>query len=198
MMAELFGLRSAPAKFGRVSEGDGASSLPDPRVGRRIGAHDFGRLPLRGQVCGPEDAHVIIAGRRRPADDIDKQSARLNSDVSQSVFHRVPLNRPHDPSNGDARRDGGQRSSCGRRRQARLDVSGLAGIVGIEQCYGRVVETPLTWRGPVRSDMVSAGRPASGSRLVTGTRPDVATIFDRRPAVPDKWASFRPSIEPGI
>ena len=33
---------------------------------------------------------VIIAGEDDRLIDIDKQSARLHSDVSQSVFHRVP------------------------------------------------------------------------------------------------------------
>ena len=58
---------------------------------------------------------VIIAGEDDRLIDVDKQSARLHSDVSQSAFHRVARNGPHDPSDGDGRGHGSDQRS-GRRR----------------------------------------------------------------------------------
>jgi len=64
MMAKIFGPKSAPAKFDQFPKEMAYAEL---------------KMPV-----------VIIAGEDDRLIDIDKQSARLHSDVSQSAFHRVP------------------------------------------------------------------------------------------------------------
>jgi pimeloyl-ACP methyl ester carboxylesterase len=90
MMAKIFGPRSTPAKFERfpkemalrpsqirASAAESALMIPDA-------FHFEDKYPdLKMPV-------VILAGEDDRLIDIDKQSARLHSDVSQSAFHRVP------------------------------------------------------------------------------------------------------------
>jgi pimeloyl-ACP methyl ester carboxylesterase len=47
---------------------------------------------LRGQYADLKMPVVIIAGEEDKLIDIDSQSARLHSDVSHSVFHRLAGN----------------------------------------------------------------------------------------------------------
>jgi pimeloyl-ACP methyl ester carboxylesterase len=47
---------------------------------------------LRGQYADMKMPVVIIAGEEDKLIDIDSQSARLHSDVSQSSFHRLAGN----------------------------------------------------------------------------------------------------------
>ena len=92
MMAKIFGPKSAPAKFEqfpkemalrpsqiRASAAELALMIPDAFH------FDDKYADLKMPV-------VIIAGEDDRLIDIDKQSARLHSDVSQSAFHRVPEN----------------------------------------------------------------------------------------------------------
>ena len=56
---------------------------------------------LHGQYADLKMPVVIIAGEQDKLIDIDTQSARLHSDVSQSSFHRIAGTRPHDSSDRD-------------------------------------------------------------------------------------------------
>jgi hypothetical protein len=51
MIAKVFGPKSVPAKFGQFPK-EMALRPSQIRFGRQVGAHDPGRLPFRGQVCG--------------------------------------------------------------------------------------------------------------------------------------------------
>lgn len=90
MMGMIFGPKSAPAKFSqfpkemafrpsqiRASAAESALMIPDA----------FHFDDKYGELKMPV---VIIAGENDRLIDIDKQSARLHSDISQSAFHRVP------------------------------------------------------------------------------------------------------------
>src|SRR6202041_3959195 len=90
MMAKIFGPRSVPKKFEafpkemalrpsqiRASAAESALMIPDA-------------FHLRNQYAHLKIPVVIIAGEQDRLVDIDKQSARLHSDVSQSRFHRIP------------------------------------------------------------------------------------------------------------
>ena len=90
MMAKIFGPKSAPAKFEqfpkemalrpsqiRASAAESALMIPDA-------------FHFEDKYAELEMPVVIIAGEDDRLIDIDKQSARLHSDVSQSAFHRVP------------------------------------------------------------------------------------------------------------
>jgi pimeloyl-ACP methyl ester carboxylesterase len=90
MMAKIFGPRSVPKKFEafpkemalrpsqiRASAAESALMIPDA-------------FHLRNQYAHLKMPVVIIAGEQDRLVDIDKQSARLHSDVSQSRFHRIP------------------------------------------------------------------------------------------------------------
>jgi pimeloyl-ACP methyl ester carboxylesterase len=92
MMAKIFGPKSAPAKFEqfpkemalrpsqiRASAAESALMIPDAIY------FDDKYAELKMPV-------VVIAGEDDRLINIDKQSARLHSDVSQSTFHRVPEN----------------------------------------------------------------------------------------------------------
>jgi pimeloyl-ACP methyl ester carboxylesterase len=92
MMAKIFGPRSVPAKFGafpkemalrpsqiRASAAESALMIPDA-------------FRLRNQYAHLKMPVVIIAGEEDRLIDIDTQSARLHSDISQSSFHRVAGN----------------------------------------------------------------------------------------------------------
>jgi pimeloyl-ACP methyl ester carboxylesterase len=92
MMAKIFGPRSAPAKFEqfpkemalrpsqiRASAAESALMIP--------GAYHF-----EDKYAELKMPVVIIAGEDDQLIDIDKQSGRLHSDVSQSAFHRVAQN----------------------------------------------------------------------------------------------------------
>ena len=89
MMSKIFGPRSIPKKFGafpkemalrpsqiRASAAEAALMIPDAFV-------------LRNHYADLKMPVVIIAGEKDKLIDIDTQSARLHSDVSQSTFHRI-------------------------------------------------------------------------------------------------------------
>jgi pimeloyl-ACP methyl ester carboxylesterase len=90
MMIKIFGPRSAPAKFGqfpkemalrpsqiRASAAESALMIPDA-------------FHFEDKYAGLKMPVVIIAGEDDRLININKQSARLHSDISQSAFHRVP------------------------------------------------------------------------------------------------------------
>ena len=92
MMAKIFGPRSVPKKFEafpkemalrpsqiRASAAESALMIPDAFM-------------LRNQYADLKMPVVIIAGEQDKLIDIDTQSARLHSDVTQSRFHRVAAN----------------------------------------------------------------------------------------------------------
>jgi pimeloyl-ACP methyl ester carboxylesterase len=92
MMSKIFGPRSVPKKFDafpkelalrpsqiRASAAEAALMIPDAFMMR----HRYADLKM---------PVVIIAGEQDRLIDIDTQSARLHSDVSQSSFHRIPGN----------------------------------------------------------------------------------------------------------
>jgi pimeloyl-ACP methyl ester carboxylesterase len=92
MMAKIFGPKSAPSKFERFpremalrpsqirsSAAESALMIPDA----------FHFDDKYGELKMPV---VIIAGEDDRLIDIDKQSARLHSDICQSAFHRVAQN----------------------------------------------------------------------------------------------------------
>jgi pimeloyl-ACP methyl ester carboxylesterase len=92
MLKKIFGPRSVPEKFGafpkemalrpsqiRASAAESALMIPDAFM-------------LRGQYANLKMPVVIIAGEEDKLIDIDSQSARLHSDVSHSVFHRLAGN----------------------------------------------------------------------------------------------------------
>jgi pimeloyl-ACP methyl ester carboxylesterase len=92
MLKKIFGPRSVPKKFEafpkemalrpsqiRASAAESALMIPDA-------------FTLRGQYADLKMPIVIIAGGEDKLIDIDSQSARLHSDVSQSRFHRLAGN----------------------------------------------------------------------------------------------------------
>jgi pimeloyl-ACP methyl ester carboxylesterase len=92
MMAKIFGPRPVPEKFGafpkemalrpsqiRASAAESALMIPDA-------------FKLRNHYADLKMPIVIIAGEQDRLIDIDTQSARLHSDISQSSFRRVPGN----------------------------------------------------------------------------------------------------------
>jgi len=92
MLKKIFGPRSVSEKFGafpkemalrpsqiRASAAESALMIPDAFM-------------LRGQYANLNMPVVIIAGEEDKLIDIDSQSARLHSDVSHSVFHRLAGN----------------------------------------------------------------------------------------------------------
>jgi pimeloyl-ACP methyl ester carboxylesterase len=89
MMSKIFGPRSVPKKFKafpkemalrpsqiRAAAEEAALMIPDAFM-------------LRNQYADLKMPVVIIAGEKDRLVDIDSQSARLHSDVSQSSFHRI-------------------------------------------------------------------------------------------------------------
>jgi pimeloyl-ACP methyl ester carboxylesterase len=92
MVTKIFGPKSVPEKFGafpkemalrpsqiRASAAESALMIPDA-------------FQLRDQYSDLKMPVVIIAGEEDRLIDIDTQSARLHSDISQSRFHRVAGN----------------------------------------------------------------------------------------------------------
>ena len=92
MMAKIFGPQSVPEKFEafpkemalrpsqiRASAAEAALMIPDA-------------YKLRGQYADLKMPVVIVAGEQDRLIDIDTQSARLHSDITQSKFHRLPGN----------------------------------------------------------------------------------------------------------
>jgi pimeloyl-ACP methyl ester carboxylesterase len=90
MMAQIFGPRSVPRKFEafpkemalrpsqvRASAAESALMIPDA-------------FYLRNQYADLKMPVVIIAGEQDRLIDVETQSARLHSDISQSRFRRVP------------------------------------------------------------------------------------------------------------
>ena len=92
MMSKIFGPRPVPKKF---------ESFPKEMALRpsqiRASAEEAGLMipdafMLRGQYADLKMPVVILAGEQDRLIDIDIQSARLHSDVSQSSFHRIAGN----------------------------------------------------------------------------------------------------------
>ena len=92
MIAKIFGPRHVPVKFNafpremalrpsqiRASAAESALMIPDA-------------FRLRNKYADLKMPVVIIAGEQDKLVDIDTQSARLHSDVSQSKFHRIAGN----------------------------------------------------------------------------------------------------------
>jgi pimeloyl-ACP methyl ester carboxylesterase len=92
MLAKIFGPRSVPKKFAafpkemalrpsqiRASAAESALMVPDAFM-------------LRDQYADLQMPVVIIAGEQDKLIDIETQSARLHSDISQSRFRRLPGN----------------------------------------------------------------------------------------------------------
>jgi pimeloyl-ACP methyl ester carboxylesterase len=92
IMAKIFGPRNVPAKFKafpremalrpsqiRASAAEAALMIPDA-------------FKLRSKYADLNAPVIIIAGEQDKLIDIDTQSARLHSDVSQSKFHRISGN----------------------------------------------------------------------------------------------------------
>jgi pimeloyl-ACP methyl ester carboxylesterase len=92
MLAKIFGPKTAPAKFEqfpremalrpsqiRASAAESALMISDA-------------FHFEDRYAEMKMPIVIIAGEDDRLINIDKQSARLHSDVSQSTFHRVPKN----------------------------------------------------------------------------------------------------------
>jgi pimeloyl-ACP methyl ester carboxylesterase len=90
MMAEIFGPQAVPNKFGRFPK----EMALRPSQTRASAAESALMIPaafhFRKHYANLKMPVVIIAGDQDQLIDIDKQSARLHSDVSQSKFHRVP------------------------------------------------------------------------------------------------------------
>jgi pimeloyl-ACP methyl ester carboxylesterase len=90
MMTKIFGPRSAPAKFGKFPK---EMALRPSQI-RASAAESTLMIPdafhFKDKYANLKMPVVIIAGEDDRLIDIDKQSARLHSDVAQSAFHRVP------------------------------------------------------------------------------------------------------------
>ena len=121
MMAKIFGPKSAPAKFEQFPKEMALRPSQIRASAAEFGAHDSGRLPFRGQVCGAQDACRHHRGRRRPADRHRQAIGPIAfRRFAERVSPRSPK-RPHDPSDGDGRGDGGDKRSC-RQRAASHDA----------------------------------------------------------------------------
>jgi pimeloyl-ACP methyl ester carboxylesterase len=92
MLAKIFGPKTAPGKFeqfpkemalrpSQIRASAAESALMIPNAFHFEDKYAEMKMPI-----------VIIAGEDDRLINIDKQSARLHSDVSQSAFHRVPKN----------------------------------------------------------------------------------------------------------
>ena len=92
MMAKIFGPRSVPKKF----EAFPKEMALRPSQIRASAAESTLMIPdafkQRNQYADLKMPVVIIAGEQDRLVDIDAQSARLHSDISQSRFHRVARN----------------------------------------------------------------------------------------------------------
>ena len=168
MIAKIFGPRSAPAKFEkfpkemalrpsqiRASAAESALMIPDAFH------FDDKYAELKMPV-------VIIAGEQDQLIDIDRQSARLHSAISQSLFHRVRSKRSHDSSDCDGRGDGGDKRSC---RQRSLGRNQFA------ECFGDF------------SRAVGLLQKTSALRQIVGTKCDMSRSghdLNGRPAVPNR------------
>jgi pimeloyl-ACP methyl ester carboxylesterase len=90
MMTKIFGPRSAPAKFEKFPK---EMALRPSQI-RASAAESTLMIPdafhFKDKYANLKMPVVIIAGEDDRLIDIDKQSARLHSDVAQSAFHRVP------------------------------------------------------------------------------------------------------------
>jgi pimeloyl-ACP methyl ester carboxylesterase len=92
LMKKIFGPRSVPKKFGAFPR---EMALRPSQV-RASAAESALMIPnafhLRNRYAELTMPVVIIAGERDKLVDIDTQSARLHSEISQSRFHRLPGN----------------------------------------------------------------------------------------------------------
>ena len=168
MMAKIFGPKSAPAKFEqfpkemalrpsqiRASAAELALMIPDA-------------FHFEDKYAELKMPVVIIAGEDDRLIDIDKQSARLHSDVSQSAFHRVAQNGHmiHQTATGEVMAAINEVAGNGRlgRNQFSKGIHDLSRAVGLWQ-------------------------KTAALRQIAGIDFDVARSghdFDRRPAVPNR------------
>jgi pimeloyl-ACP methyl ester carboxylesterase len=92
MLKKIFGPRSVPEKFGAFPK---EMALRPSQI-RASAAESALMIPnafmLRGQYADLKMPVVIVAGEEDKLIDIDSQSARLHSNVSQSTFHRLAGN----------------------------------------------------------------------------------------------------------
>jgi pimeloyl-ACP methyl ester carboxylesterase len=90
VMAKIFGPQSVPKKF----EAFPKEMALRPSQIRASAAESTMMIPdafrTRHQYADLKMPVVIIAGDKDGLIDIDTQSARLHSDISQSSFHRLP------------------------------------------------------------------------------------------------------------
>jgi pimeloyl-ACP methyl ester carboxylesterase len=90
MMAEIFGPKAVPAKFKRFPK---EMALRPSQI-RASAAESALMIPdafrFRDRYPDLKMPVIIIAGEKDRLIDIDKQSARLHSDIPQSRFHRIP------------------------------------------------------------------------------------------------------------
>jgi pimeloyl-ACP methyl ester carboxylesterase len=91
-MKKIFGPKSVPAKFAGFPK---EMALRPSQI-RAAAAESTMMIPdafrTRHQYADLKMPVVIISGEEDGLIDIDTQSARLNSDISQSSFHRIPGN----------------------------------------------------------------------------------------------------------
>jgi pimeloyl-ACP methyl ester carboxylesterase len=91
-MAKVFGPKSVPKKFGAFPK---EMALRPSQI-RAAAAESTMMIPdafrTRYQYANLKMPVVILAGDEDRLIDIDSQSARLHSDISQSSFHRLPGN----------------------------------------------------------------------------------------------------------
>jgi pimeloyl-ACP methyl ester carboxylesterase len=91
-MAKIFGPQSVPEKF----EGFPKEMAMRPSQIRAAAAESAIMIPdafrTRYQYANLKMPVIILAGDEDRLIDIDTQSARLHSDISQSSFHRLPKN----------------------------------------------------------------------------------------------------------
>jgi pimeloyl-ACP methyl ester carboxylesterase len=92
MLAKIFGPKSAPSKFQQFPK----ELALRPSQMRASAAESALMIPeafhFKDNYPELQMPVIIIAGEDDRLIDIDKQSARLHSHVSQSVFHRLPEN----------------------------------------------------------------------------------------------------------
>jgi pimeloyl-ACP methyl ester carboxylesterase len=92
MMAKIFGPRSVPTKFGAFPK---EMALRPSQI-RASAAESALMIPnafkFRNRYADLKMPVVIIAGEKDGLVDIDTQSARLHSEITQSEFHRIPGN----------------------------------------------------------------------------------------------------------
>jgi pimeloyl-ACP methyl ester carboxylesterase len=92
MMAKIFGPRSVPKKFEAFPREMALRPSQIQASAAESGLMIPDAFQFRAQYSDLKMPVVIIAGEQDRLIDIDTQSARLHSDISQSRFHRLPGN----------------------------------------------------------------------------------------------------------